>query len=221
MLDEMLLPGFIVFLVNFGHLESSSTDQYKDVFAMTKDCLANDQRGPHFLTQYEKYLVTWDGEDFFICLVMFEAKNTANVDTNYKVCFRMLQNNNFTDCGVKLKYYSTYQDGYKPDIIYTCGQNVPDEWCSDTEEAMLYLFTLGVTNTSFRIEVVAYADISLSKVACVGIGIASLAIIIFIIIIVTWSVRKRKPGSDDSIQTLDVTSSLQKSGDGEYQMESK
>ncbi|XP_033745338.1 uncharacterized protein LOC117330895 [Pecten maximus] len=220
MQEEMFLPGFLVFLLNFGHLESSSTDQYKDVFAMTTNCLAHDRRGPHYLTQYEKYLVTWDGEDFFICMVMFEAQNNANVDTNFKVCFRMLQNNNFTDCGVKLKYYSTYQDG-KPDIIYTCGENVPDEWCSTSQEAKLYLFTLGVTNTSFRIEVVAYADINLSKVACVGIGIVSLAAIVFLILIITWSVRRRKPSSDDSIQTLNVASSIQKSNGEEYPLDNK
>ncbi|XP_060076434.1 uncharacterized protein LOC132556059 [Ylistrum balloti] len=209
-MHEMVLPGFLVFLLNFGRLESSTTDQYKDVFAMTKSCLSHEQRGPHFLTQYQKYLVTWDGEDFFICMVQFEAKNEANVDTNYRVCFRMLQNNNFTDCGVKLKYYSTYQDGFQPDIVYTCGQDVPDEWCSTSHEAKVYLFTQGVTNTSFRIEVVAYADVSLSKVACVGIGIVSLAAIVFLIIIITWTVRRRSSSNDDSVQTLNVASSLQK-----------
>ncbi|OWF41969.1 uncharacterized protein LOC110461711 isoform X2 [Mizuhopecten yessoensis] len=207
---QTVLPGFLVFLLNFGHVKSSSTDQYKEVFTMTKDCLSHDRRGPHYLTQYEKYLVTWDGEDFFICMVLFEARNEANVDTDYNVCFRMLQNNNFTDCGVKLKYYSTNKDGFKPDIIYTCGQNVPTEWCSTSREGRLYLFTLGATNTSFRIEVVAYAGVSLSKLACVGIAIVSAATIVFLIIIITWSVRKRNVRSDDTGQTLKVASSLQK-----------
>lgn len=57
------------------------------------------------MTQYEKYLVYWNGHPFkFWCATGFIGKNPKNVDTSYRVCVRVVKKY-FENCIPKLELY--------------------------------------------------------------------------------------------------------------------